>query len=125
MRNRFALASLCISLGLAAAGCGGEPEQEPSGAQGSSEPPGTGVKVSMKDLRFDPMEVTVKRGGTITWTNDDSVAHTVTKESGPGLHFDSGNVEGGGIFEQKFTEAGKISYLCQIHRGQTGTITVE
>ena len=70
----------------------------------------------MKDLRFDPVEVTVKQGGTITWTNDDSVRHTVTKESGPGLQFDSGNVEGGGIFEQRFTEAGKISYLCQIHR---------
>ena len=67
----------------------------------------------------------VKAGGTITWTNEDSFAHTVTKGSGPGAKFDSGTVDGGGTFKHKFDTAGKIDYVCTIHPNQTGTITVE
>ncbi|MBA3298786.1 MAG: cupredoxin domain-containing protein, partial [Thermoleophilaceae bacterium] len=80
---------------------------------------------SMKDIKFVPMDVTVKAGGTIKWTNDDSIVHTVTKTNGPGAKFDSGNVSGGETFEQKFEERGKIDYFCTIHPQQTGTITVE
>ena len=79
----------------------------------------------MKDLRFDPMEVTVKKGGTITWTNDDSITHTVTKESGPGLQFDSGNVEGRRDLRAEVHRGGEDQLPVPIHRGQTGTITVE
>ena len=31
----------------------------------------------MKDIKFDPGTVTIKAGGTVTWTNDDSVGHDV------------------------------------------------
>ena len=60
------------------------------------------------------------KGGTITWTNSDDFAHTVTKEGGPGPEFDSDNVDGGGTFKQKFTAVGKIDYLCNIHPGADG-----
>ncbi len=79
----------------------------------------------MKDTRFVPMNVTVSVGGTIKWTNDDPIPHTVTKGSGPGPKFDSGTVDEGGTFEQKFDTAGTIDYVCKIHPNQTGSITVE
>ncbi|MBA3299463.1 MAG: cupredoxin domain-containing protein [Thermoleophilaceae bacterium] len=130
--NRWLSLSLsCLALGLLVAGCGGDDEGDGGGGQTAEQPAETspatsgGVTVSMKDIKFVPMDVTVKAGGTIKWTNDDSIVHTVTKTSGPGAKFDSGNVSGGETFEQKFEETGKIDYFCTIHPQQTGTITVE
>lgn len=126
----------CLALGAFGAGCGGDDEEESSGsnpapAEAPADKPAGGgsgakaVKVDMKDTTFVPMDATVAKGGTITWTNSDGFAHTVTKDSGPGADFDSGNVDGGATFKQKFAAAGKIDYLCEIHPGQTGTITVK
>ena len=132
------LVLLACSVALVAAGCGDDddddggggggagtqaeqPAQEPSGA----EPAASAVKVSMKDTLYVPMDVKVKAGGTITWTNDDPFAHTVTKGSGPGPKFDSGTVNGGETYKRKFDTPGKLDYLCTIHPNQTGTITVE
>ena len=64
-------------------------------------------------------------GGTITWTNEDSFAHNVTKESGPGPEFASDTMQEGDTFTQKFDTPGTIGYVCTIHPQQTGTITVE
>ncbi|MGI9081648.1 MAG: cupredoxin domain-containing protein [Thermoleophilaceae bacterium] len=133
--NRWpALLISCLVLGLVA-GCGGDDEDDGKADGGSvptAEQPaetdattGGGAAVSMKDIKFIPMDVTVKVGATIKWTNDDSIIHTVTKTSGPGGEFDSGNVAGGDTFEQKFEKPGKVDYVCKIHPQQTGTITVE
>ena len=124
MKKRLALC-WCLALTLAAAGCGDD--EESSGGEGAKPAPsgGSAVKVDMKDVAYVPMEVTVKKGGTITWTNSDAFPHTVTKESGPGPKFDSGNIGDGESFKQKFTVAGKIDYFCEIHSNQKGTITVE
>lgn len=130
------VAVLALTLPLAA--CGGDDDGDDDGGGGGAttqeqtEPAGDGgggggetVKVSMKDIKFVPQNVTVPTGGKIEWTNDDQVAHTVTKDDGPGAQFDSGNVDAGGTFSQTFDAAGKIGYVCEIHPGQTGTITVE
>ena len=130
LHRRLALLCLCLAIAPAAAGCGGDEEEGAGGGgeAGAGQPAQGGasaVKVDMKDVAYVPMEVTVKKGGTITWTNSDAFPHTVTKESGPGPKFDSGNIGDGGTFEQKFTVAGKIDYFCEIHSNQKGTITVE
>ncbi len=127
----------CLALGAFGAGCGGDDEKDPgsSGGAPTQEPAGGGgadsgsggkaVKVDMKDTTYIPQDVSVAKGGTITWTNSDGFAHTVTKEGGPGPEFDSGNIDGGATFKQKFAAVGKIDYVCNIHPTQTGTITVE
>lgn len=134
MNKCIALLASCVALGLVAAGCGSDDEKDSGSAetteqpaeQPAEKPAGEGtVSVSMKNTLFVPMDVTVKAGGTVTWKNDDSFAHTVTKGSGPGPQFDSKQVDGGGTFEQKFAKPGKIDYLCTIHPTQTGSITVE
>ena len=74
---------------------------------------------------FVPATITAKVGQKITWTNNDSVAHTVTKQqgvSGPGPA--SGTVNPGSIYSFTPTKAGKIPYFCQIHPNQKGTIVV-
>ena len=136
MNRWLALLISCLALGLLAAGCGGDDEDDSGSAETAEQPAqepaddtgataSGGVTVSMKDIKYVPMDVKVKSGATVKWTNDDSITHTVTKTSGPGEEFDSGNVAGGGEFEQKFEEAGEIDYVCTIHPQQTGTITVE
>jgi plastocyanin len=113
-----ALAVLALALPLAA--CGGE-EEEPAGGGGS----GGGVTIDMKDIKYVPADATVPVGQTVTWTNSDSVAHTVTKESGVGPDFDSGTIAAGKTFKQKFGTEGEIAYYCTLHPNQKGTLTVE
>ena len=141
--NRWpALILSCLVLSLVAMGCGSDDEDEGGGsaettgeqAGGATTEKTTGdggaaaggtVTVSMKNTEYVPMDVKVKVGDTIKWTNDDPFPHTVTKTGGPGPKFDSGTVDGGGTYEQKFTSAGKIEYVCTIHPRQVGTVRVD
>jgi plastocyanin len=138
MKRWLTLLMACLALGLVAAGCGDDDEDEgggggatatteeqPADTGGGGEEAGGGASVTMKDIKFRPHDLTVTAGTTVTWTNEDSVPHTVTKETGPGEKFDSGTVEPGATFEQTLSEPGKVSYVCTIHPGQDGTVTVE
>jgi plastocyanin len=130
MSRRLLLILSCTALALPVAGCGGDEESGGGSSSSGSAPADSGsgtdaVKVGMEEIEYVPKEVKVKKGGTITWTNSDSVTHTVTKNGGPGPEFDSGNMEVDATFEQKFTMDGPIDYVCTIHPSQTGTITVE
>ncbi|HZD36997.1 MAG TPA: plastocyanin/azurin family copper-binding protein [Nitrososphaeraceae archaeon] len=76
---------------------------------------------------FQPNPVNVKTGGSITWTNKDTVVHTVTSGSGfsdanLGEEFDSGLL--GGYFTHKFNNPGVFSYFCQIHPTMIGSVVV-
>jgi plastocyanin len=132
------LAVLCsaLAIGLVAAGCGGSDNS--SGGSGSSSKektaPASGggggktASVSLKNIAFNPTSVTVAKGGTVKWTNDDSVGHDVTKKSGPGPKFSSGPAGGmqkGDTFQQKFTTAGTINYVCTVHPNMKATVTVK
>lgn len=123
--RRLTLILSCAALALPVAGCGGGSDSSSGGAPADSGSGTDAVKVGMKDIEYVPKEVTVKKGGTVTWINSDSVTHTVTKKGGPGPEFDSGNMEMDATFGQKFGVAGTIDYVCTIHPNQTGTITVE
>ena len=137
MKKILALLIACLALTLAA--CGDDDDDDGGGSDGGAnvatqesdtgaeeaKPAGEAVTVDMKDIKFVPKNVTVTSGTTITWTNSDSVPHTVTKTGGPGPEFDSGNIDGGGEFEQTFDTKGKIDYVCTVHPGQDGSVTVE
>jgi len=64
---------------------------------------------------------------TIHWKNGDTVAHTVTSgipQTGPDGIFDSGKINPGQLFVQKFTELGEFPYYCIIHPWRTGLVSV-
>ena len=86
------------------------------------EATGDGASVVASDLAFNPAELTVAVGETITFTNNDGFAHTFTADNG---EFDSDNVDSGGTFEYTPEAAGEIPFHCKIHSNMTGTITVE
>ena len=89
---------------------------------------GGGAEIGMMNIQFDPPDVTIKAGETVTWTNDEGVAHDVDKTSGPGPQFNSGPEGGmmeGDTFEHTFDQPGTYEYICRVHApGMAGTITV-
>jgi plastocyanin len=95
----------------------------PPSASGESQDEKT-VEVTMKDIQFMPHEITVPAGGTVRWKNTDKPPHTVTKTKGPGKDFDSGTLQPGATFEQRFERPGRLDYECTIHPGQTGVVNV-
>ena len=58
---------------------------------------------------------------TVTWTNYDVSAHTVTSTNNM---FDSGNINSGESYTHTFTAAGTYQYYCIYHPWMTGTVVV-
>jgi plastocyanin len=74
--------------------------------------------VAISGQTFHPSSTTIDQGDSVRCTNKDFVTHTVTF-SGFG-----GTLGTGAIFEHVFDSAGAFSYLCTIHSGMTGSVTV-
>ncbi len=126
---RRMLLLLCALVAVAAAGCGGSNNGGSSSSAASSTSTGAassgggGVAIKMQNIQFAPKDVTVKVGQKVTWTNDDSVDHNVTAQSG--ADFKSKNFGNGGTFSFTPDKAGTIKYVCTIHPGMTATLTVQ
>ena len=94
-----------------------------------SIPQGTSVPGCEKTNEcFIPHEVTIDVGGEVTWSNDDSAAHTVTAGSaadGPSGVFDSSLFMAGTTFSHKFDAEGEFPYFCMVHPWMMGLVTVQ
>jgi plastocyanin len=122
------LTVLALATLLAAAGCGGGESPPPTtsgppAGEGAAE--GGRVLVDIRDLQFQPSEVTAPAGATVVFTNSDQVSHTVTKESGPGPDFDSGPIEPGGTFSQVFPAKGEVEIVDSQRPETKLTLTIE
>ena len=79
--------------------------------------------VTISNFAFSPANITVKKGTTVTWTNKDSVTHTVVEtdsKTGP----KSENLDQGKSYSFTYDTAGSYAYHCSIHPNMTGTVTV-
>lgn len=126
-----------VALGTSLAGCTGD------GGGGGGE----NVVEMTDDLTFDPAEMTVAVGETVTWENGGSVTHSVTaygdgipdgapyfasggaesEEAARQAYPDSGAIAGGESYEHQFDTAGTYEYFCIPHEssGMTGSVVVE
>jgi amicyanin len=128
MKRWLAPLLACLALGLVVAGCGGDDDDNGGDGADTQEQPAPaaesgGTEVSMQNIKFNPAEVTIKAGDTVTWVNDDSVGHDVT-----GDDFKSGKpgaMQNGDTFEHTFEKAGTFDYVCTVHPGMKGTVRVE
>jgi plastocyanin len=107
----------------------GGPQAVQSATVSSTAP--QSVKVDMKGAAgnpsspgFNPPTITVVIGinNTVVWTNDDSVPHTVTADSGS---FSSGNLNPGDSYSFTFTAPGTYAYHCSYHSWMKGTVIVK
>src|SRR5438477_800382 len=80
-----------------------------------------GSTVNIVDFAFDPTNVTVPVGSSITWNNMGSVSHTATANNGS---FDTGLIGAGSSKTIAFGVAGTYAYHCSVHPSMTGTVTV-
>lgn len=79
------------------------------------------AKVEIADFKFDPPTITVKAGGTVTWTNSDTAPHTATLDD----DFDTGDLEKGDSKSETFDKPGTYDYVCDIHPFMHGTVVVK
>jgi plastocyanin len=136
MKRVLVLLIACMALALVAAGCGDDDDDDSGNGGGggaTTEQPadgggGGGAEVGMRNIQFDPADVTIKAGETVTWTNEEGVPHDVDKTGGPGPQFSSGPEGGmmeGDTFAQTFDEPGTYEYVCRVHApGMAGTVEV-
>lgn len=100
--------SLAIGVLLLTGGC-------PTGP-----PPGAN-EVFMRGIAFDPLEIVIDVGESVTWTNMDTVPHTATSGSPGdgdfGSVFRSAQLSRGETFTHTFDESGEFIYFCEVHPG--------
>lgn len=107
---------------------------------------GASGEVTMEGISFEPQDITVQAGETVSWVNGGGDAHTVTayeEELPEGVSFfasgdasgeeaardelSAGLIQDGESFEVTFDEAGRYRYFCIPHEssGMTGTVVVQ
>ena len=79
-------------------------------------------EIRIDNFAFDPNNITIALGDTVTWTNYDSSKHTVTEDNG---EFDSEDLDTEDSFSWTFDVAGNYSYHCGRHSSMTGVVNVE
>lgn len=120
---------LAAAAGLAA--CGGDDDDGDDAGSDSTEqadepteaPAGAAIEVLIEDFDFQPRSIALAVGDTVTFTQGgDAEAHTATAEDGS---FDTGLLEEeGASVDVTFDTAGRITYICELHPGMVGIVTV-
>jgi plastocyanin/uncharacterized membrane protein len=81
----------------------------------------TAKTVVIKQMQFQPSQLSVEPGDTITWKNEDIFTHTVTSDDGS---FDSGPIEPGKSWTTTITKAGTLGYHCRPHPNMKAAVVV-
>lgn len=81
--------------------------------------------VTIENYAFNPANITVKKGTTVTWTNNDTAEHNVEFDEKPS----TGDQEGpllaqGETYRFTFDTVGTFSYICSPHPYMKGSVTV-
>ena len=84
-----------------------------------AKPPSV-VDVAMKNMKFSPATIEIKKGDTVEWKNDDITPHTATSAA-----FDSGSIASDTGWRHTFTQAGSFPYYCTFHPEMKGTVVVK
>jgi plastocyanin len=78
-------------------------------------------QIAICDFAFQPADLTISAGTTLTWTNHDGAPHTVTFRNGMA---DSGTLSSGRSFSYTFATPGGFAYYCRIHPNMAAEVTV-
>jgi plastocyanin len=79
--------------------------------------------VEIKNLAYTPDSVEIPVGAAVTWTNNDTVPHTVTAKDRDVLQ--SGTLKPGDSYSKTFDQPGTYDYFCEFHANMKGTIVVQ
>ena len=79
-------------------------------------------QVIIREMHYEPVELTVAVGDTVEWVNRDLVPHTATSQS---RKWDSGNIESDASWRMIARTRGACSYACLFHPGMQATLVVQ
>jgi plastocyanin/mono/diheme cytochrome c family protein len=107
----------------------GPPGRAGGGPQAAARKPAEAAKpgehtheVLLTRFSFVPTAITVSQGDTVTFTNQDFVAHTATAKDGT---FDTGKLEAGQSKKIVASKKGTFPYFCRYHPRMVATLTVQ
>jgi len=89
----------------------------------SSTPAKQTNNVTIQNFAFSPANITVKKGTTVTWSNQDSTIHDITESDGK-KGPESGTLAPDKTYSFTFNTTGTFKYICSIHPNMTGSVTV-
>jgi len=113
-KNYILFLSIITILAFSITGCGsGKSAQAPAQVTEKN-------MVTIQEFKFNPAEITIQKGETITWINEDSATHNVT-----GTAINSGSLAKGQSFKQTFNDTGTFDYSCTVHPNMKGKIIVK
>lgn len=115
------LSLAALALVLATAACS---SSTPSSDPEPSAPAGGTATVDVVDSAFEPEDITVEAGTTVTWEWVETQApHNVVADDDT---FNSGDLMTEGSYSFTFDQPGTYSYFCVAHKtaGMVGTVTV-
>jgi plastocyanin len=120
----FALAgpALLVAHNLPASDSGGGSGAAAGGAGAAAKgdtAEGGNATVAMAGLKFDPATLTVRKGTTVVFDNNDVAPHTVTSEDDA---IDSGVLNSGKSFS--LVASASFKYRCTIHPSMTAGVVV-
>ena len=78
--------------------------------------------MKIENFTFNPAELTIKPGTSVTWENGDDIPHSVVDAAGK---FHSRALDTDEKVTMVFSNAGAISYFCGLHPHMTGKIIVK
>jgi glucose/arabinose dehydrogenase/plastocyanin len=78
--------------------------------------------VNISNSTFSPGVITIKKGDTVTWKNNESLIHRIVADDGS---FDLGDMANGATVKRTFDTAGSFTYYCSLHPDMTGTVVVQ
>ena len=79
------------------------------------------TEVHIDNFVFEPTQLTVKAGTTVTWRNRDDIPHTVVCAG----KFRSKTMDTDGTFTFTFATAGEYKYFCSLHPHMQWVVKVE
>ncbi len=89
------------------------------------ETPAAENSVSIQNYKFNPSPIRVKKGATVTWTNQDVARHSVVVDEGQPSGGPSGSLFGKGeTYQFTFSAVGTYKYHCEPHPYMHGVVEV-
>jgi len=121
MRRLVGSLLLVAAVAIIAAACNGTGPAAYGGPASTAATTTAANVASIRGFSFQPGVLKVKVGAKVTWTNGDTVAHTVSADN---KSFASNHLQPGGSFSFTFTRPGTYAYHCAIHPSMHGSVVV-
>jgi len=123
MKKKYLLSLLiiCVVIGVLASYCSKGSSYGSSSSNNNTGGNNSATTVTMQNMSFSKLSLTVAKGTTVKWTNTDNTTHTVTADDNS---FNSGDISAGQSFSKIFDTQGTFPYHCVYHSMMKATIIV-